>query len=57
MNKEESDRIHDLCSRIAVEHDYKKFLALVEELNRVLSSKGNGNGREQKSEEQHKEIK
>jgi hypothetical protein len=39
MNKEQSDRIHDLCSRIAVEHDYKKFLALVEELNRVLSRK------------------
>ena len=40
MTKEESERIHDLCSRIAVEHDYKKFLALVEELNRVLSNKG-----------------
>jgi hypothetical protein len=40
MTREESDRIHELCSRIAVEHDYKKFLALVEELNRVLSSKG-----------------
>jgi len=37
MNKTDSDRIHDLCSRIAVEHDHKKFLALVEELNRVLS--------------------
>jgi hypothetical protein len=37
MNKEESDLIHDLCSRIATEHDHKKFLALVEELNRVLS--------------------
>ncbi len=39
MNKEESDRIHELCSRIAVEHDHKKFLALVEELNRVLSAR------------------
>jgi hypothetical protein len=37
MNKEESDLIHDLCSRIATEYDHKKFLALVEELNRVLS--------------------
>jgi hypothetical protein len=37
MNQEESDKIHDLCSRIAVEHDHKKFLALVEELNRILS--------------------
>jgi len=36
MNKEESDRIHDLCSRIAVERDHKKFLALVDGLNRGL---------------------
>jgi len=42
MNKEESERIHDLCSRIAVEKDHKKFLALVEELNRVLSGKEDG---------------
>jgi hypothetical protein len=40
MTKEESERIHDLCSRIAAEHDQKRFLALVEELNRVLSNKG-----------------
>jgi hypothetical protein len=39
MNKEESDRIHDLCSRIAIEHDQRKFLALVEELNRILSAR------------------
>ncbi|MFY9908892.1 MAG: hypothetical protein WAK56_03560 [Candidatus Sulfotelmatobacter sp.] len=38
MNKADSDKIHDLCSRIAVEHDHKKFLALVEELNRILSA-------------------
>ncbi|MGC1371996.1 MAG: hypothetical protein WA824_07660 [Candidatus Sulfotelmatobacter sp.] len=38
MNKADSDRIHELCSRIAVEHDHKKFLALVEELNRILSA-------------------
>jgi hypothetical protein len=37
MNKAESDQIHELCSRIAVEHDQKKFLLLVEELNRLLS--------------------
>jgi hypothetical protein len=48
MNKEESDQIHDLCSRIAVEHDHKKFLALVEELNRVLA------GRERASQEKQK---
>jgi hypothetical protein len=52
MNKEESDRIHDLCSRIAVERDHKKFLVLVEELNRVLSARdrrlqdsGSGDGK------------
>jgi hypothetical protein len=38
MNKDESDRIHDLCSLIAVEQDRKKFLTLVEELNRILSA-------------------
>jgi hypothetical protein len=37
MNQEESDKIHELCSRIAVEDDQQKFLALAEELNRVLS--------------------
>ena len=48
MNKEESDLIHSLCSRIAVEHDHKKFLALVEELNRVLSGKDRGSQEKQK---------
>jgi hypothetical protein len=38
MNKTESDRIQELCSRIAVEQDHKKFLAMVEELNRILST-------------------
>ncbi|MFY9978345.1 MAG: hypothetical protein WAK22_08945 [Candidatus Sulfotelmatobacter sp.] len=38
MNKVDGDRIHELCSRIAVEHDHKRFLALVEELNRILSA-------------------
>jgi hypothetical protein len=38
MNKDESDRIHELCSLIAVEQDRKKFLTLVEELNRILSA-------------------
>ena len=36
MNKTESDRIHELCSLIAVEQDSRKFLELVEELNRIL---------------------
>jgi hypothetical protein len=38
MNKTESDRIHELCSLIAVEQDRQKFQTLVEELNRVLSA-------------------
>jgi len=38
MNKDDSDRIHELCSLIAVEHDRQKFLKLVEELNRILSA-------------------
>jgi len=38
MNKNESDRIHELCSLIAVESDHKRFLRLVEELNRILSA-------------------
>jgi hypothetical protein len=36
MNKTESDRIHELCSLIAVEQDRHKFLELVGELNRIL---------------------
>jgi hypothetical protein len=39
MNKAESDRIHELCSLIAVETDRHKFLALVEELNGILAAK------------------
>jgi len=38
MNKIESDRIHQLCSLIAVEQDRRKFLKLVEELNRILEA-------------------
>ncbi len=36
MNKTESDRIHELCSMIAVEQDRGKFLELVSELNHIL---------------------
>jgi hypothetical protein len=39
MNKTESDRIHELCSLIAVEQDRQKFLELCEELNRILAVK------------------
>jgi hypothetical protein len=38
MNEKDNRRIHELCSQIAVEQDHKKFLALVEELNRILSA-------------------
>lgn len=34
-----NDRIEELCSLIAAEQNQRKFLALVEELNRVLSAK------------------
>jgi hypothetical protein len=36
MNRTESDRIHELCSLIAVEQDRRRFLELVAELNRIL---------------------
>jgi hypothetical protein len=39
MNKSDNDRIHELCSLIALEQDRKTFLELVEELNRILSAK------------------
>jgi len=39
MNKSESDRISGSCAQIAVEEDRAKFLKLVQELNRVLSTK------------------
>jgi hypothetical protein len=39
MKKADSDRIHELCSLIAVEQDREKFLTLVEELNRILEAK------------------
>lgn len=39
MKKADSDRIQQLCSLIAVEQDHQRFLAMVEELNRILSRK------------------
>lgn len=51
MKKDESDRIHELCSLIAVEQDRKKFLTLVEELNRILSGQ---HGRLQSATENEK---
>jgi hypothetical protein len=38
MDLANHDRIHELCSRIAVEQDRQKFLDLVEELSRILSA-------------------
>lgn len=39
MNQADNDRIHELCSLIAVEQDRQKFLQLVQELNDILSNK------------------
>jgi hypothetical protein len=39
MNKANSDRIHELCSLIAVEQNRHKFLSLVKELNRILGAR------------------
>lgn len=39
MHRTENDRIHELCSLIAVEEDRSKFLELVGELNRILETK------------------
>lgn len=39
MKKANSDRIHELCSLIAVEQNRHKFLNLVEELNLILGAK------------------
>ena len=39
MNKTESDRIHELCSLIAVEQDRHKLLRLIEELSLILGAK------------------
>jgi len=36
MNQTDSDRVHELCSRIATEQNNQKFLKLVEELNYLL---------------------
>jgi hypothetical protein len=38
MNREESDRIHELCGQIAVEQDQARFVRLLTELNRLLST-------------------
>ena len=42
MNRGESERIQELCSRIAVEQDRNKFLKLCEELNHLLSARSRG---------------
>jgi hypothetical protein len=39
MNKADSERVHELCSLIEKEQDRQKFLALVTELNQILSAK------------------
>jgi hypothetical protein len=42
LSKAQSDRIHELCSRIAIEQDREKFLSLVKELNRLLGESDPG---------------
>jgi hypothetical protein len=39
MNKADSERIRELCALIDKEQDRRRFLALVKELNDVLSAK------------------
>jgi hypothetical protein len=39
MKKAESDRVHELVALIEREQDRAKFLALVKELNDILSTK------------------
>jgi hypothetical protein len=39
MNKADQNRIHELCSLIAVEQDRQRFLQLVKELNSILNAK------------------
>ena len=39
MNKNETARIHELCSLIALEQNREQFLKLVQELNRLLAAK------------------
>jgi hypothetical protein len=51
MNKHESDRIQELCSKIAVEQDHQKFLKLVEELNRILSAKDQDNEKDKQKDQ------
>jgi hypothetical protein len=42
MNKADTDRIYQRCSLIAVEQNRRRFLELVQELNRILTAE---NGR------------
>jgi hypothetical protein len=51
MNKADSDRIQELCSRISTEEDRTKFLKLCEELNRLLSSKDRDKDKDDKDNE------
>ncbi len=36
MDKIKSDRVRDLCLLIQTEKDQQKFMALIQELNRIL---------------------
>jgi uncharacterized coiled-coil protein SlyX len=39
LQNETKERWKELCERIAVEQDHAKFLALIQELNKVLAEK------------------
>jgi hypothetical protein len=51
MNRTDSDRIHELCSQIAVEQDRTRFLKLVTELNKILSESESQLPKERSSDE------
>jgi hypothetical protein len=42
INDADRDRIRELCSLIAVEHDRHKLLQLIEELSRHMGAKDEG---------------
>jgi hypothetical protein len=54
MDKADSERIQQLCSLIAIEKNRHKFLALVEELNRILATKDSRLQRDELDEQERK---
>ena len=54
---DQADRVHELCSLIAVEQDRSRFLELVEELNRILDVTDERPKENQRPKEKEKEIR